>query len=43
MNIISPTYASMVKVPVPVKVDEKVDFHPSVQKVNKSIPQLYKL
>ncbi|XP_044035328.1 F-box/WD repeat-containing protein 10 [Siniperca chuatsi] len=33
INIVSPTYANIVEVPVPVKDDEKVDIHPSVQKV----------
>ncbi|XP_073345288.1 F-box and WD repeat domain containing protein 10B [Pagrus major] len=32
-NIVSPTYASIVQVPVPVKNDGKVDVNPSVNKV----------
>ncbi|XP_051274727.1 F-box/WD repeat-containing protein 10 isoform X2 [Dicentrarchus labrax] len=33
VNIVSPTYANIVKVPVPAKDDEEVDVHPSVHKV----------
>ncbi|TKS89550.1 F-box/WD repeat-containing protein 10 F-box and WD-40 domain-containing protein 10 [Collichthys lucidus] len=33
VNIISPTYANIVGVPVPVTDDQKVDIHPSVQKI----------
>ncbi|XP_045924101.1 F-box/WD repeat-containing protein 10 [Micropterus dolomieu] len=33
INIVSPTYASIVEVPVPVEDDEKADIQPGVQKV----------
>ncbi|XP_074476805.1 F-box and WD repeat domain containing protein 10B [Sebastes fasciatus] len=32
IKMVSPTYANIVEVPIPVKDDEKVDIHPSVQK-----------
>lgn len=44
MNTVSPTYSSIVEVPVPIKDDEEADIHCSVQKVNESIsiaPSIY--
>ncbi|XP_033468096.2 F-box and WD repeat domain containing protein 10B [Epinephelus lanceolatus] len=34
INMVSPTYANIIEVPVPVKDDDKVDIHPSVQQVS---------
>lgn len=44
MNTVSPTYSSIVEVPVPIKDVEEADIHSSVQKVNKSksiAPSIY--